>query len=70
MNFDNPLDFLKLALQKQIYFLGDDGKGVYETLKRGLNIADSRYFIIRAVSNLYWFVVWVFILMGFFYHRR
>lgn len=66
----NPVNFLKLALQKQIFFLGDDGKGIYETLKRGLGITDIRYFIFMGVSNLYYLIVWIFVLSSIWYHRK
>lgn len=60
----HPADFLKLAWRKQVLFLGDDGAGVYETLKRGLEIGDARYFLLKMVSNLFWLVLWFFILAG------
>jgi 4-amino-4-deoxy-L-arabinose transferase-like glycosyltransferase len=61
----HPMDFLKLAWRKQVLFLGDDGEGVYETLKRGLEIGDARYFWLKMVSNLFWLVAWLLILAGF-----
>ncbi len=61
---DHPLDFLKLAWRKQVLFLGDDGEGVYETLKRGLEIGDARYFLLKMVSNLFWLALWILILIG------
>ena len=60
----HPSDFLKLAWRKQILFLGDDGEGVYETLKRGLGIGDRRYFLLKMISNLYWLALWCLILAG------
>ena len=58
----NPVAFLSLAVKKQILFLGDDGHGVFETLKRGLGITDRRYLFFKGIANVYWLAIWVIIL--------
>jgi len=66
----NPAEFLKLALKKQILFLGDDAHGVFETLKRGLGITDRRYVILKAIANMYWLLIWVSISAGLVNHIK
>jgi 4-amino-4-deoxy-L-arabinose transferase-like glycosyltransferase len=68
--FTNPGDFFFLALRKQTLFLGDDGKGVYETLKRGLEISGISYLLAKGLSTGYWWIVWVLILASLLYHSR
>jgi uncharacterized membrane protein YhaH (DUF805 family) len=53
------VDFALLAARKVILFLGDDSAGAYETLKRGLGIADARYKAGKLLSNLYWWLLWL-----------
>jgi 4-amino-4-deoxy-L-arabinose transferase-like glycosyltransferase len=60
----HPGAFLKLTVRKQLLFLGDDGAGVYETMKRGLKIGGARYFLLKALSNGYWLLLWLLILCG------
>ena len=59
----HPAAFFRLALRKQTLFLGDDAQGVYETLKRGLGIGDYRYFLLKGLSSLFWWIVWISILV-------
>src|SRR5262249_55479204 len=66
----NPADFLRLALKKQILFLGDDGHGVFETLKRALGITDRRYVFFKAIANMYWLVIWMIILAALINHTK
>lgn len=61
----NPGKFLALGLRKQVLFLGDDGQGAFETLKRGLNIGGVRYFIWKSISNAFWLFLWILILFLF-----
>ncbi len=58
----HPRQFLWLAERKLTFFLGDDGVGVYESMKRGLGITGWPYFLFRAVANGYWFLIWISIL--------
>lgn len=60
----HPAAFLKLGLQKQVLFLGDDAHGVYETLKRGLGIGGIRYALLKAWANLFWWLLWIAIVVG------
>lgn len=61
---EHPGAFIKVTFRKQILFLGDDGHGVFETLKRGLGITDKRYLLWKAISNAYWWMIWILILMA------
>ena len=63
---ENPDDFLLLSLKKQVLFLGDDGVGVYETLKRGLGIGGKSYALAKLGSNAYWWGIWALVLATFF----
>ena len=59
---ENPKEFLKLALIKQIRFLGDDSSGAHATLKeRAPAIA---FVSVKAISNLFWLLVWACILVS------
>jgi 4-amino-4-deoxy-L-arabinose transferase-like glycosyltransferase len=62
---ENPDDFLLLSLQKQVLFLGDDGVGVYETLKRGLGIDGKSYALAKLGANAYWWGIWALVLAAF-----
>src|SRR5262249_7885146 len=54
----NPGAFAKLSLWKQILFLGDDSGGVYETLRRGMNIDGIRYALPKlAMQGLWWLLL-------------
>ncbi|HKV62597.1 MAG TPA: glycosyltransferase family 39 protein [Candidatus Acidoferrum sp.] len=59
----HPGKFLLLAVRKQYLFLGDDAQGAFETLKRGLGIGGLRYVLWKAVSNFYWWFIWMLILL-------
>jgi hypothetical protein len=61
----NPGKFLLLALRKQVLFLGEDGHGAFETLKRGLNIGGIQYVVWKGVSNAFWYLIWALILLLF-----
>ena len=61
---ENPLAFAKLIPIKQILFLGDDGYGAFETMKRGLGIGDVRYIAAKAISNAFWLTLWMFVFAG------
>jgi 4-amino-4-deoxy-L-arabinose transferase-like glycosyltransferase len=59
----HPAEFLVLGVRKQYLFLGDDAQGAFETLKRGLSIGGLRYMLWKALSNLYWWCVWILIFL-------
>ena len=61
---ENPGAFLKLAVRKQILFLGDDAMGIYDGLKRGLGIDGPLYAGVKLVANAYWWGVWALILLA------
>lgn len=73
---ENPGAFLRLALQKQILFLGDDSMGAYDTLKRGRGEEGALYAATKLLSNAYWWGIWALILAVFLarghtlWHRR
>jgi 4-amino-4-deoxy-L-arabinose transferase-like glycosyltransferase len=72
----NPDQFLLLSLKKQVFFLGDDAVGFYETLKRGLGIGGKLYILAKLGSNAYWIGIWALVLTAFLlrwptdWHRR
>lgn len=59
----NPAKFLALGIRKQILFLGDDGQGAFETLRRGLGLGGNQYLAWKGISNLYWWMVWISIVL-------
>lgn len=54
---ENPLEFTKLAIWKQILFLGDDANGIYETLRRARNIAGPAYAIPKLATQGFWWLI-------------
>jgi 4-amino-4-deoxy-L-arabinose transferase-like glycosyltransferase len=62
----NPDKFLLLSLKKQVFFLGDDAVGFYETLKRGLGIGGKAYAVAKLGSNVYWIGIWALVLTALF----
>lgn len=60
---ENPGDFLKLAFKKQMLFLGDDGMGLFDSLKRGLHMDGPLYAGAKLVANAYWWGVWALLLL-------
>ncbi len=65
----NVTDFLSLAVEKQILFLGDDSDGAYWTLKRGMNSAGLTYFIFKGISNAFWLLIWILCWVGWLSRR-
>lgn len=61
---ENPGDFLKLAVKKQILFLGDDAMGIYDGLKRGLGIEGPVYALAKLLANAYWWGIWALVLIA------
>jgi 4-amino-4-deoxy-L-arabinose transferase-like glycosyltransferase len=66
----HPAQFLILAIRKQVLFLGDDGQGAFETLKRGLGIGGLTYVFWKGVCNAYWMVLWLLILVAMATHWK
>lgn len=55
----NPGPFARLAVEKQIRFLGDDAGGVYNTLKVGRASADPLVFAgLKGAANAWWLAIW------------
>jgi 4-amino-4-deoxy-L-arabinose transferase-like glycosyltransferase len=61
---ENPGKFLRLSLRKQILFLGDDGVGIYETLKRGLGQEGALYAVLKLGASAWWWGLWLLIVLG------
>jgi hypothetical protein len=61
---ENPGDFLLLAVEKQVLFLGDDATGLYE-IKRGGGIGGALYALAKLANNAWWWGIWVLILVVF-----
>jgi len=66
----NPGQFLKLAIKKQMLFLGDDAVGAYESLKRALGKEGITYIFFKGLSNAYWLLIWMLIFLGWITHRQ
>jgi 4-amino-4-deoxy-L-arabinose transferase-like glycosyltransferase len=62
----HPGRFVALAIRKEVLFLGDDGQGAFETLKRGLGIEGASYLFWKGVSNASWWLLWITILAMLF----
>jgi hypothetical protein len=57
---ENPVDFLKLALEKQIRFMGDDAAGVFSTFRaQGEQRTNKLYIPLKLAANLWWLGVWL-----------
>jgi 4-amino-4-deoxy-L-arabinose transferase-like glycosyltransferase len=61
---NHPKSFLALAVRKQVLFLGDDGVGVYETLKRGLGMEGPLYTVLKVIASGWWWGLWLAILLA------
>jgi hypothetical protein len=66
---EHPGQFLRLALRKQVLFLGDDAGNVYETLKRGLGMGGIFYALAKLAANAWWWGVWALVLTAFLIHK-
>jgi hypothetical protein len=60
---ENPVDFLKLAVRKQILFLGDDGVGLYE-IKRTGGMGNAFYAAAKLAVNAGWWAIWALALLA------
>jgi 4-amino-4-deoxy-L-arabinose transferase-like glycosyltransferase len=61
----NPGAFAVLMVRKQVVFLGDDAVGVFETLKFHIDHPVPLYAPAKAISNLFWLVLWTVLFFGF-----
>ena len=64
----NPDKFLLLILKKQIFFLGDDSIGLYES-KRGGRIGGGFYALAKLVTNAWWWGICALMLAACLVHR-
>ncbi len=58
----HPLDFTVLAIRKQVVYLGDDGIGVYESLKRDHTPSTVLYAGAKLICSVYWLSLWILLL--------
>jgi len=58
---EHPGDFARLAVRKQVLLLGDDAVGVYETLKRGLEMEGGPYAPLKLLSTAVWLLLWALV---------
>lgn len=65
---ENPGPFLRLALKKQILFLGDDATGLYE-IKRAGRIEGGVYSLLKLLTNAWWWGIWALALTAFLVRR-
>lgn len=55
-----PLAFLRLGVEKQLRFMGDDAGGVASTFRWQGERRDNRlYFALKSVANLWWLLCWL-----------
>lgn len=67
----NPVDFFKLVVEKQIRFMGDDSTGIYSTLKRGGGTDNPKtYLLAKLAANAWWLAVWLLIAAMVWSSRR
>jgi hypothetical protein len=66
---ENPAIFARLALRKQVLFLGDDSVGVYQSLRRGLATSETIYAAGKGVANAFWLGLWVLLLIALLQRR-
>ncbi|MFT4100353.1 MAG: hypothetical protein QM674_04795 [Burkholderiaceae bacterium] len=56
----HPLSFLRLAVEKQIRFMGDDAYGTYATLRTGrASESTAVYIVFKSISNSFWLLFWL-----------
>jgi hypothetical protein len=56
---DHPLPFIRLILEKELRFMGDDAGGVYGTfLAEKEKRPQMLYFALKMMANLWWLVAW------------
>lgn len=58
----HPLAFLRLGIEKQLRFMGDDAGGVASTFRwQGIRRNNSIYFCLKMLANLWWLLVWLLV---------
>jgi len=63
----HPAQFVALAFEKNVRFMGDDAFGAYQTLRRGsAPLGEAYYLLFKGIANSYWLFVWGIILAGLF----
>jgi hypothetical protein len=68
---DHPVNFIVLAFEKQIRFMGDDAVGVYNTLKAGKASENTKiYILFKGLANLWWMAIWVVLALLVLFARR
>jgi hypothetical protein len=59
---ENPLDFVILAMEKQILFMGDDAVGIFATFRSDGDKRNSSIYIpLKLFANLWWLIAWLWI---------
>ena len=67
----NPADFLRLMLEKQFRFMGDDAAGVYSSMKVGKGTdSNMLYFLTKSAANLWWLLAWLFLVAALLSPKR
>lgn len=61
--YAHPKEFIYLIGQKEIYFLGDDTTGLYNTLRRGGGASNNTYIILKVLANAIWYGFWLVMLV-------
>lgn len=57
---NNPASFVRLGIEKQIRFMGDDSTGVYYSLKAGKATDSTLVFAaMKAFANAWWLAMWL-----------
>lgn len=60
-----PLEFLKLSIEKQLRFMGDDSGTIYGSLKRGGGTQNMfLYGLAKAVANFWWLCIWLLLALA------
>ena len=64
--FQNPAAFARLALVKQMRFLGDDSVAAYGSMKWGPTrvVPQWQYAFAKVISNVYWMGIWLAVLIS------
>ena len=60
----NPQAFLRLTIQKLPVFVGDDGSGVYWSLRVPYDYQGKLYGLLLAISQAWWGLVWLLVAAG------
>ena len=68
----HPVDFAKLAVRKQVVYLGDESSGVYESMKRDREPSALVYGGCKLICNVFWMAqfAFLFVASSWFFRRR